>query len=208
MSLRAKSHSDLSAAARPPADHGPFRSFSMSGRGGRWLPAEPAEEGKSPARAARRPVRAVRPLSAAGGSDGSFFQINHLQGELVRKRKECEDLRRENKHLSSEIHMERVVMRTESELTMRTLRSLNQELQAQAKEEGDAPVFVSSPEDTDSSSWRTAARVSVPHTGSDPGRFHELPAFGGGGGGERPDSTPPRRSRKVVDYFWIPTDSE
>lgn len=47
---------------------------------------------------------------------------------------ECEDLKKENKYLSGEIHMERIMMRTESELTMRNLRNLNQELQAQVKE--------------------------------------------------------------------------
>lgn len=48
--------------------------------------------------------------------------------------KECEDLRRENKFLANEIHMERIAMRTENELTMRNLRNVNQELQAQARE--------------------------------------------------------------------------
>lgn len=52
----------------------------------------------------------------------------------VNSPQECEDLRKENKYLSNEIHMERIVMRTESELTMRNLRNLNQELQAQVKE--------------------------------------------------------------------------
>lgn len=47
--------------------------------------------------------------------------------------KECEDLRRENKFLANEIHMERIAMRTENELTMRNLRNINQELQAQAR---------------------------------------------------------------------------
>lgn len=47
---------------------------------------------------------------------------------------ECEDLRKENKYLANEIHMERITMRTENELTMRNLRNLNQELQAQVKE--------------------------------------------------------------------------
>ncbi len=47
---------------------------------------------------------------------------------------ECEDLKKENKYLSSEIHMERIMMRTESELTMRNMRNLNQELQAHVKE--------------------------------------------------------------------------
>lgn len=48
--------------------------------------------------------------------------------------KECEDLRRENKLLANEIHMERIAMRTENGLTMRNLRNLNQDLQAQARE--------------------------------------------------------------------------
>lgn len=39
-----------------------------------------------PSHPPRRPVRAVRPVSALSVS-GSFLQINHLQGELVRKRK-------------------------------------------------------------------------------------------------------------------------
>lgn len=47
---------------------------------------------------------------------------------------ECEDLKKENKYLSNEIHMERIMMRTESELTMRNMRNLNQELQAHVKE--------------------------------------------------------------------------
>ncbi|XP_037307831.2 uncharacterized abhydrolase domain-containing protein DDB_G0269086 [Pungitius pungitius] len=134
MSLRAKSHADLTAAGSP-SDGGLCRSFCTSSSnvtagGGRLGGGGGAEDFKGPSRLTRRPVRAVRPLSA----DGSFLQINHLQGELVRKRKECEDLRKENKFLSNEIHMERIVMRTESELTMRNLRSLNQELQAQVKE--------------------------------------------------------------------------
>lgn len=49
-------------------------------------------------------------------------------------------------------------------------------------------------------------RVSAPHTGRDlgPSHFDELPAFAG----DRPDSAPQRRSRKVVEYFWIPTEQE
>ncbi|XP_045893337.1 myosin-9 [Micropterus dolomieu] len=91
------------------------------------------EEVKGLTRPSVRPVRVVRPVSAIS-SNGSFLQINHLQGELVRKRKECEDLRKENKYLSNEIHIERITMRTENELTMRNLRNLNQELQVQVKE--------------------------------------------------------------------------
>lgn len=49
-------------------------------------------------------------------------------------------------------------------------------------------------------------RVSAPLAARDqgPSHFDELPAFVG----ERPDSAPQRRSRKVVEYFWIPTDQE
>ncbi|XP_035498083.1 ciliary rootlet coiled-coil protein 2 isoform X3 [Scophthalmus maximus] len=378
MSLRAKSHTDLQAAGKSPLDDSLCTSFSMSSssvnRGGRFGSGV-TEEVKVLPRPPRRPVRAVRPVSAIN-ANGSFLQINHLQGELVRKRKECEDLRKENKYLSNEIHMERIVLRTESELTMRNLRSLNQELQAQVKEhtdlqlllaqternyfetqlkldrasgekqallqdngslkgdrddlrhqlrqvtqenvqvkesesssrrramaseeeskkahqaqreaeaerrlaekerqertseclswrerhqeladrfraqeeltalrqnkacqaniksyflcmtesdqrvrilknqdgtprnftEGD-PVYISTPEsgpeEPERSSSRTMLRVSAPHTGRDPGpgHFDELPALGG----ERPDSAPARRSRKVVEYFWIPTDQE
>ncbi|XP_034004992.1 trichohyalin [Trematomus bernacchii] len=147
MSLRAKSHTDLQTAGRSSLDD--RLSFSMSSsnfnRGSRFGNGM-GEEVKGHSRSIRRPVRAVRPVSAVS-STGSFLQINHLQGELVRKRKinhlhgelvrkrkECEDLRKENKFLSNEIHMERIMMRTESELTMRNLRNLNQELQAQVKE--------------------------------------------------------------------------
>ncbi|XP_078023755.1 uncharacterized protein LOC144463435 [Epinephelus lanceolatus] len=136
MSLRAKSHNDLQTAGRASLDDGLYKSFSMSSsnvnrnsRSGNGT----VEEVKGLSRPTRRPVRVVRPVSAVS-SNGSFLQINHLQGELVRKRKECEDLRKENKYLSNEIHMERIVMRTENELTMRNLRNLNQELQAQVKE--------------------------------------------------------------------------
>lgn len=48
--------------------------------------------------------------------------------------KECEDLRRENKFLANEIRMERIAMRTENELTMRNIRNVNQDLQAQVRE--------------------------------------------------------------------------
>lgn len=49
-------------------------------------------------------------------------------------------------------------------------------------------------------------RVSAPQQQRDagPAHFGELPVIGG----ERPDSAPLRRSRKVVEYFWIPTDEE
>ncbi|XP_041853001.1 golgin subfamily A member 4 [Melanotaenia boesemani] len=136
MSIRAKSHADLQTAGKSSLDDSFYKSFSMSSsninRGGQFGNGV-TEEIKVLSRATRRPVRAVRPVSAVSSS-GSFLQINHLQGELVRKRKECEDLRKENKYLLNEIHMERIMMRTENELTMRNLRNLNQELQAQVKE--------------------------------------------------------------------------
>lgn len=49
-------------------------------------------------------------------------------------------------------------------------------------------------------------RVSAPHFGGDlgPNHFDDLPAYGG----QRPDSAPQRRNRKVVEYFWIPTDHD
>ncbi|CAN9498925.1 unnamed protein product [Ophioblennius macclurei] len=136
MSLRAKSHTDLEMTGRSSLDDSGYKSLSMSSgnvnRSSRFGDGV-IEEVKVLSRPCRRPMRAVRPVSAVS-SNSSFLQINHLQGELVRKRKECEDLKKENKYLSNEIHMERIVMRTENELTMRNLRNLNQELQAQVKE--------------------------------------------------------------------------
>ncbi|XP_072551929.1 uncharacterized protein [Salminus brasiliensis] len=140
MTLRATSHGDLQALSlsKPPSlDNGMYKSYSVSSNNmGSRFGKDSAEETKDVFKRShppRRPVRAVRPVSALNSS-GTFLQINHLQGELVRKRKECEDLKKENKYLSNEIHMERIMMRTESELTMRNLRNLNQELQAQVKE--------------------------------------------------------------------------
>ncbi|KAK2894626.1 hypothetical protein Q8A67_011855 [Cirrhinus molitorella] len=138
MTLRASSHGELQALTSlktPASDSGTFRSLSHSSNNmsGRFESIEEIKGFSKPTHPPRRPVRAVRPVSALSAS-GSFLQINHLQGELVRKRKECEDLKKENKYLSNEIHMERIMMRTESELTMRNLRNLNQELQAQVKE--------------------------------------------------------------------------
>ncbi|KAI2653490.1 Laminin subunit alpha-2 [Labeo rohita] len=138
MTLRASSHGELQALTSlktPASDSGTFRSLSHSSNNmsGRFESIEEIKGVSKPTHPPRRPVRAVRPVSALSAS-GSFLQINHLQGELVRKRKECEDLKKENKYLSNEIHMERIMMRTESELTMRNLRNLNQELQAQVKE--------------------------------------------------------------------------
>ncbi|XP_061077220.1 tropomyosin [Conger conger] len=141
--LKATSHGDLqswSLGKTPALDGGLSKSFSLSNSGtaaGRFPHskdgAEEIQELGRISRPCRRPVRAVRPVSALSPS-ASFLQISRLQGELVRKRKECDELKHENKYLSNEIHMERIMMRTESELTMRNLRNLNQELQAQVKE--------------------------------------------------------------------------
>lgn len=100
MSLRATSHSNLQSLSspKPPAlDNGIYKSFSLSssnmngngGGGGRIVfGKEQVEEVKGFSRPCRRPVRAVRPVSAHSVNvSGSFLQINHLQGELVRKRK-------------------------------------------------------------------------------------------------------------------------
>ncbi|XP_039548257.1 polyamine-modulated factor 1-binding protein 1 isoform X2 [Pimephales promelas] len=138
MTLRATSHGELqnmTSMKTYASDSGIFKSLSHSSNnmGGRFESIEEIKGVSKPTHPPRRPVRAVRPVSALSAS-GSFLQINHLQGELVRKRKECEDLKKENKYLSNEIHMERIMMRTESELTMRNLRNLNQELQSQVKE--------------------------------------------------------------------------
>ncbi|KAI7802493.1 putative trichohyalin-like [Triplophysa rosa] len=125
----------LSLLKSPASDSGLFKSLSHSTNniGNRFQSIEELKGVLKPTHPPRRPVRAVRPVSALSAS-GSSLQINHLQGELVRKRKECEDLKKENKYLSNEIYMERIMMRTENELTMRNLRNLNQELQAQVKE--------------------------------------------------------------------------
>ncbi|KAL0167922.1 hypothetical protein M9458_036144, partial [Cirrhinus mrigala] len=53
---------------------------------GRFESIEEIKGVLKPTHPPRRPVRAVRPVSALSAS-GSFLQINHLQGELVRKRK-------------------------------------------------------------------------------------------------------------------------
>lgn len=92
MALRATSHGDLDTMSGLPGkspllEDRLYKSLSMSSGnvtgGGRF---GSGDEVKGTARLGRRPVRAVRPVSALGTS-GSFLQINHLQGELVRKRK-------------------------------------------------------------------------------------------------------------------------
>lgn len=71
---------------------------------------------------------------------GFWKGCDPADSESVSPWQECEDLRKENKYLANEIHMERITMRTENELIMRNLRNLNQELQADVKEVGRPPV--------------------------------------------------------------------
>lgn len=107
MSLRATSHGDLQALSlgkTPVLESGLYKSYSLSssnmngssggglgGGGGGGSGVRFGKDGgmeelqaiSKPCLTSRRPVRAVRPVSAGG----TFLQINHLQGELVRKRK-------------------------------------------------------------------------------------------------------------------------
>lgn len=89
MSLRVKSHTDLQAAGRTSLDDSLYKSLSVSSsnisKGARFGNGTTVEV-KGLSRTLRRPVRAVRPVTTFT-SGGSFLQINHLQGELVRKRK-------------------------------------------------------------------------------------------------------------------------
>lgn len=89
--LRASSHGELQALTSlksSASDSGLFKSFSHSTNniGNRFESIEELKGISKPTHPPRRPVRAVRPVSALSAS-GSFLQINHLQGELVRKRK-------------------------------------------------------------------------------------------------------------------------
>lgn len=87
MSLRVKSHADLQTAGTTSLDDGLYKSLSVSSSNiCRGFGNGTTVEVKGLSRTLRRPVRAVRPVSAVT-SGGSFLQINHLQGELVRKRK-------------------------------------------------------------------------------------------------------------------------
>lgn len=55
-------------------------------------------------------------------------------------------------------------------------------------------------------SFRTLLRVAAPTASRDPGAacFSDLSPMGA----DSPDSSALRKSRKVVEYFWIPTDQE
>ncbi|CAG05582.1 unnamed protein product [Tetraodon nigroviridis] len=158
-----KSHTDLQTAGTTSLDEGRYKSLSVSSsnicRGTRFGNGTTVEV-KGLSTTLRRPVRAVRPVSTAN-SGGSFLQINHLQGELVRKRKECEDLRRENKFLANEIHMERMAMRSENELIMRNLRNVNQDLQAQVRELADVQLSLAQTEKSHFESKLKLERVAA-----------------------------------------------
>lgn len=100
MTLRATSHGELQALTSlktSASDSGIFKSLSHSSNnmGGRFESIEEIKGISKPTHPPRRPVRAVRPVSALSGS-GSFLQINHLQGELVRKRKVGADMMENN----------------------------------------------------------------------------------------------------------------
>nr|XP_057932217.1 uncharacterized protein LOC131131488 [Doryrhamphus excisus] len=96
---------------------------------------------------------------------------------------------------------------TESDQRVKILK--NQDGSPRNFMEGD-PVYISTPEsnseESERSSSRMMFRVSAPLSVRDsgPSHFDELPPFEGG----RPDSANHRRGRKVVDYFWIPTDQD
>ncbi|XP_032380594.1 myosin-14 [Etheostoma spectabile] len=128
--------------------------------------------------------------------------------ELAERFRAQEDLKalRQNKACQANVKSYFLCM-TESDQRVKILK--NQDGMPRHFTEGD-PVYIStpesSPEEPERIPSRTMFRVSAPHTGRDlgPSHFDELPPFGG----ERPDSAPPRRSRKVVEYFWIPTDQE
>nr|XP_046250024.1 trichohyalin [Scatophagus argus] len=128
--------------------------------------------------------------------------------ELADRFRAQEDLKalRQSKACQANIKSYLLCM-TESDQRVKILK--NQDGTPRNFTEGD-PVYItpeSSPEEPERSSSRTMFRVSAPHTGRDlgPSHFDELPAFVGD---LRPDSAPQRRSRKVVEYFWIPTDQE
>lgn len=98
MNLRASSHGELQALTSlktPASDSGTFKSLSHSSNymSGQFESIEEIKGVSKPTHPPRRPVRAVRPLSALSAS-GSFLQINHLQGELARKRKVGADMMR------------------------------------------------------------------------------------------------------------------
>ncbi|XP_034031475.1 uncharacterized protein LOC117515050 [Thalassophryne amazonica] len=135
------------------------------------------------------------------------WREKHQQlANVLRSQEDLKALRR-NKACQANVKSYFLCM-TESDQRVKILK--NQDGTMRNFMEGD-PVYISTPEptpeeDDSRTSSRTMFRVCAPHTGKDqgPSHFSELPAIGG----ERPDSAHSRRSRKVVEYFWIPTDQE
>nr|XP_020449287.1 stress response protein NST1-like isoform X2 [Monopterus albus] len=161
-----------------------------------------AEQAQQEAEAERRLAEKERQERTA---DCLSWKEKHL--ELANKFRAQEDLKalRQSKACQANIKSYFLCM-TESDQRVKILK--NQDGTTRNFTEGD-PVYISTsesgPEEPDKTLSRTLFRVSAPHTGRDlgPGRFDDLPAFGG----ERPVSAPPRRNR-TVEYFWIPTDQE
>ncbi|XP_059191778.1 drebrin [Centropristis striata] len=169
-----------------------------------------SEEESKKANQAQREAEAERRLAEKERQErtAECLSWREKHQELADSFRAQEDMKalRQNKACQANIKSYFLCM-TESDQRVKILK--NQDGNPRNFTEGD-PVFIStpesSPEEPERSSSRTMLRVSAPHTGRDqgPSHFDELPAFEGG----RPDSAPSRRSRKVVDYFWIPTDQE
>ncbi|CAB1454886.1 unnamed protein product [Pleuronectes platessa] len=172
--------------------------------------ATASEEESKKANQAQREAAAERRLAEKERQDRTAECLSWRERHqgLAEQFRAQEDLKalRQNKACQASIKSYFLCM-TESDQRVRILKS--QDGTPRNFTEGD-PVYIStpasSPEEAERSSSRTMLRVSAPNTGRGlgPSHFDELPAFGG----ERPDSAPTRRSRKVVDYFWIPTDQE
>ncbi|XP_035801019.2 uncharacterized protein LOC118469836 [Amphiprion ocellaris] len=169
-----------------------------------------SEEESKKANQAQREAEAERRLAEKERQDrtAECLSWREKHQELANTFRAQEDLKalRQNKACQANIKSYFLCM-TESDQRVKILK--NPDGNPRNFTEGD-PVYIStpesSPEEPERSSSRTMFRVSAPHMGRDlgPSHFDELPAFGG----ERPDSAPTRRSRKVVEYFWIPTDQE
>ncbi|KAK7881902.1 hypothetical protein WMY93_030311 [Mugilogobius chulae] len=124
------------------------------------------------------------------------FQDLHLR---IRAEEELRALR-QNKACQANIQSF-FLCRTESDQKVKILR--NPDGTPRNFTEGD-PVYISTEsgaEDPERSSSRSTVRVVAPGS-SGPTHFDELPPFSG----DRSDSR--RQARKVVEYFWIPTNQE
>lgn len=172
--------------------------------------ATASEEESKRATQAQREAEAERRLAEKERQEraAECLSWKEKHRELADRFRTQEDLKalRQNKACQANIRSYFLCM-TESDQRVKILK--NPDGTPRNFTEGD-PVYLSTPEscpeEPERSSSRTMFRVSAPHTGRDlgPSHFDDLPAFGG----ERPDSAPSRRSRKVVEYFWIPTDQD